>query len=80
MAGQSAQQLQLDERVCNCAYVALVMQRWLARELLVIRDIQGLIADAIALLGKNLVRPVAGRFQPRPRHYVKSHPNMVYKG
>lgn len=80
MAAQTAQQLQLDERVCNCAYVAFVMQRWLALALLVIQDIQGLIADAIALLGKNLVRPVAGRSQPRPRRYLKSHPNMVYKG
>ncbi|CAN7514326.1 IS4 family transposase [Acidovorax sp. LjRoot66] len=80
MAAQTAQQLQPDERVCNRAYAAQVMQRWLARALLAIQDMQGLIADAIALLGKNLVRRVAGRSQPRPRRHVKPHPNMAYKG
>jgi len=60
------------------------MQRWLPRALLILRDgLQGLqesIAQAIALLGKNLVRRVAGRSQPRPARHVKPHPHMAYKG
>ena len=71
-------------RVCNRAYAAVVMQRWLPGALLLVRDgLQGLqksIAQAIALLGKNLVRRVAGRSQPRPARHVEPHPHIAYKG
>ena len=70
-------------RVCNRAYAAVVMQRWLPGALVVTQGLQGLqawIANAIALLGKNLVRRVAARSQPRPVRHVKSHPHMAYKG
>lgn len=84
MAVQAAYQLQPEDRVCNRAYAAVVMQRWLPRALLVLRGgLKGLresIAQAIALLGKNLVRRVAGRSQPRPTRHVKPHPHMAYKG
>ena len=84
MVGQTERQLQPEDRVCNRAYAAVAMQRWLPGALLLVRDgLQGLqrsIAQAIALLGKNLVRRVAGRSQPRPARHVKPHPHMAYKG
>lgn len=84
MAAQTDHQLQSDERVCNRAYAAVVMQRWLQRPLLVLRGgLKGLldsIANAIALLAKNLVCRVPGRSQPRPTRHVKPHPHMAYKG
>ena len=79
LAAQTAHALG-DERVCNRTYAATVMQRWLARALLAMECLADLIARAIALLGKNLVRRVAGRSQPRPNRHVKPHPYMAYKG
>ncbi len=85
-AAQTDHQLQSDERVCNRAYAAvvIVMQRWLPRALLILRGglrgLQKSIDQATALLGKNLVRRVAGRSQPRPARHVKPHPHMAYKG
>lgn len=55
MAVQANHQLQSDERVCNRAYAAVVMQRWLPGELLITQGLQGLqawIANAMALLGE----------------------------
>ena len=84
MAAQAAHTLLPDDRVCNRAYAAVVMQRWLPRALLFLRGgLKGLlesIANAIALLGKNLVRRVPGRSHPRPTRHVKPHPHMAYKG
>lgn len=69
-AAQTDHQLQPDERVCNRAYAAVVMQRWLPHALLVLRGglkgLQESIAYAIGLLGKNLVRRVSRPTQPRP--------------
>ena len=70
--------------MCNRAYAAVVMQRWLPRALLILRGglkrLQESIAYTVGLLGKNLVRRVAGRSQPRPARHVKPHPHMAYKG
>lgn len=84
MAVQTERQLQPEDRVCNRAYAAVVMQRWLPRALVLLRGgLQGLqesIAHAVGLLGKNLVRRVPGRSQPRPARHVKPHPHRAYKG
>ncbi len=87
MAVQTERKLQPEDRVCNRAYAAVVMQRWLPRALLILRGglqgLQGLqesIAHATGLLGKNLVHRVAGRSQPRPARHVKPHPHMACKG
>ena len=83
MAVQTNHQLQSEDRVCNRAYAAVVMQRWLPGVLVLMQGLQSLqerIAHAIGLLGKNLVRRVAGRSQPRPVRHVKPHPHMAYKG
>jgi hypothetical protein len=83
-AAQTDHQLQPEDRVCNRAYAAVVMQRWLPRALLILRGglkrLQESIAYTVGLLGKNLVRRVAGRSQPRPARHVKPHPHMAYKG
>lgn len=59
------------------------MRRWLVRVLLVLRaglnGLQELIAHAVCLLGKNLVRRLPGRSQPRPTRHVEPHPHMAYK-
>jgi ribosomal protein S2 len=83
MAVQTNHQLQSEARVCNRTYAAVVMQRWLPGVLVLMQGLQSLqerIAHAIGLLGKNLVRRVAGRSQPRPVRHVKPHPHMAYKG
>jgi len=83
MAVQTNSQLQPEDRVCNRAYAAVVMQRWLPGVVVLMQGLQSLqerIAHAIGLLGKNLVRRVAGRSQPRPVRHVKPHPHMAYKG
>lgn len=85
MVAQTERQLQPEDRVCNRAYAAVVMHRWLPRaQLLVLRgglkSLQESIADVIALPGKNLVRRVPDRSQPRPARLVKPHPHMAYKG
>lgn len=83
MAAQTDRNLQPEDRVCNRAYAAVVMQRWLPRALLVLRGgLKGLlesIASAIALLAKNLVRRVAGRSQPRPARHVKPHGSSSFR-
>lgn len=85
MVAQTERQLQPEDRVCNRAYAAAVMQRWLPGALVLVLQggFKGLlesIAHAVGLLGKNLVRRVAGRSQPRPARHVKPHPHMAYKG
>ena len=44
------------------------------------RPLRPLRPHAVGLLGKNLVRRVATRSQPRPARHVKPHPHMAYKG
>jgi hypothetical protein len=61
------------------------MQRWLSRVLLLVlrgclKGLQESNAHAVGLLGKYLVRRVAGRSQPRPARHLKLHPHMAYKG
>ncbi len=84
MAEQTEQYLQPEDRVCNRAYAAVVIWRWLPSTLLPWRGgqqgLQESIAKAIGLLCKNSPRRVAGRSQSRLTRHVKPHPHMAYKG
>ena len=86
MAAQAANLLQPQERVCNRAYAAAVMQRWLPRALLLVlgarfERLAGVDCPCHWPAGQELGAPRGGLISAkRPARHVKPHPHMAYKG
>jgi Transposase DDE domain len=68
------------QRKCNRSFAAKVIQRALPPILLGIGNTLHAIGDLMRRLARATQRFVPGRSQPRPKHHVKPHPNLAYKG
>jgi hypothetical protein len=67
-------------RKCNRTYAANLLQRLLPKVLLAVGDVLAAITNALDLLARTTQRFIPGRSQPRPKHHVKPHPKLAYKG
>lgn len=72
--------LAATDRPCSRSYAASLTARLLAPVLMAAGDVPGAICDALDLLGRPAQKYISGRSRPRPKHTVKPHPSVVYKG
>lgn len=72
--------LSARQRKCNRSFAAKAIQRALPPILLGIGDVLLAIRELMLRLARATQRIVPGRSQPRPRHHIKPHPNLAYKG
>jgi hypothetical protein len=79
-AAASQADMAATDRRCNRSYAANLTARLLAPVLMAVGDVPGAIRDALDLLGRTAQKYIPGRSRPRPKHPVKPHPSLVYKG
>lgn len=67
-------------RKCNRSYAAQAMLRMLPAVLMCVGDVLAAIHNTLDLLRRTTVRIVPGRCTARPKHHVKPHRYLAYKG
>ena len=67
-------------RLCQRAYAAQLLPRWLPRVLMATGNVLALSQQALSLLARSARRHPPDRSAPRHSHRVKPHPHLAYKG
>ena len=67
-------------RRCNRSFAALTLHRMLPAVLMFVGDVLASTTSAITLRAKTTQRTHPGRCSPRPKHHVKPHARLAYKG